>query len=119
MTLRECYLRLGGDYDDVLGRLRTEERVRRFLYMFLSDESYERLLGALQRGDDDEAFRAAHTIKGVCQNLSFGRLYASSAALTEALRGGRRGDIEGLVGEVQADYLRTAEAIRALMDEQA
>ena len=35
----------------------------------------------------EAAFRAAHTLKGVAQNLGFQKLYLSSAALTEALRG--------------------------------
>ena len=32
------------------------------------------------------AFRGAHTLKGVCQNLSFDRLYEVSHELTELLR---------------------------------
>lgn len=37
--------------------------------------------------DWEAAFRAAHTLKGVAQNLGFQKLYLSSTALTEALRG--------------------------------
>ena len=37
--------------------------------------------------DWESAFRAAHTLKGVAQNLDFGDLGRSAAALTEALRG--------------------------------
>lgn len=43
--------------------------------------------GAINSQDWEAAFRAAHTLKGVAQNLGFQRLYLSSAALTEALRG--------------------------------
>lgn len=114
MNLRECYEYMDGDYEEVLSHLRTEDRVEKFLYLFLSDDSYERLIRSLQIGDDDEAFRAVHTLKGICQNLSFTKLYGSSAALTEALRGGRKGDIIGLTECVQEDYRRTAEAIQML-----
>jgi hypothetical protein len=37
MTLRECYDAMGADYDDVIGRLRTDERVARFLNKFPAD----------------------------------------------------------------------------------
>ena len=35
-----------------------------------------------------EAFRAAHTLKGVCQNLGFTNLYQPTYDLTEVLRTG-------------------------------
>lgn len=114
MELRDCYERLGGDWDEVLGRLRTEARVEKFLRLFLEDESFGLLLRALEGGDRDGAFRAAHTLKGICQNLSFTRLYRSSAALTEALRGGGEGDVAGLLRQVREDYRQTAGAIRLL-----
>ena len=37
MTLKDCYTRLGGDYDEVLGRLRREQTVRKFVFKFLDD----------------------------------------------------------------------------------
>ena len=40
MTLEQCYLAVGGDYADVLARLRKEERVRKFLLRFPEDPSY-------------------------------------------------------------------------------
>ena len=41
------------------------------------------------------AFRGAHTLKGVCQNLSFDRLYEVSNDLTELLRD-RTGEQPGI-----------------------
>ena len=41
------------------------------------------------------AFRGAHTLKGVCQNLSFDRLYEVSHELTELLRD-RTGEQPGI-----------------------
>ena len=115
MTLPECYAALGGDYDDVFARLHSERLVQKFVLKFLDDGSYRLLLSALDAGNRAEAFRAAHTIKGMCQNLSFTALERSSSALTEALRGGGDAD-PALVEAVRTDYERTAAAIRAFAE---
>ena len=41
------------------------------------------------KGDAETAFRAAHTLKGLCLNLGFESLYKVDAALTEELRAGK------------------------------
>ena len=78
MTIQECYEAIGGNYEDVLGRLNSEALIRKFTFMFLEDPSYMRLKQALADKNYEEAFRNAHTLKGVCQNLSFDRLYEVS-----------------------------------------
>ena len=113
MTLRECYAALGGDYDDAMGRLRSEKLVNKFVLRFLDDKSYDLLCDAMEAENYEEAFRAAHTIKGVCANLAFTGLGRSSGELTEALRHGRAPGAEGLAEQVKEDYRRTVEAIRA------
>ena len=118
MTLKECYASLDGDYDEVMGRLRSERLVQKFVLKFLSDGSYELLCGSLEAGDREEAFRAAHTIKGVCANLGFTSLLDSSEKLTEALRDGKPaqpGEDE-LIARVKADYARTCQAIKAFQE---
>ena len=118
MTLKECYAALGGDYDEAMGRLRSERLVEKFVLKFLDDGSYGLLCASLEAGDRGEAFRAAHTIKGVCANLAFNALLESSEQLTEALREGRppRPDEGELVERVKEDYARTAQAIRAFRE---
>ena len=116
MTIQECYKALGGDYDEVIGRLRSERLVQKFVLKFPADGSYELLLRSLEEGNAPEAFRAAHTIKGMCQNLSFSTLAASSSELTEALRGGAT-EVDDLLIKVKEDYQRTADAINAFKAE--
>ncbi len=118
MTLKECYTAMGGDYDEVMGRLRSEKLVQKFVLKFLNDGSYQLLLDSLAAGDRDEAFRAAHTIKGVCANLAFNTLLASSEELTEALREGKppQPGEEELVARVKTDYERTRQAIQAYQE---
>lgn len=119
MTVRECYEAMGADYDGVASRLRTDERVQKFLLKVLNDKSFELLRTSLQERNMDEAFRAAHTLKGVCQNLSLDRLYVSSNEMAERLRGGQEygEDIEPMFKQVEEDYNLTIRCIRQLAGE--
>lgn len=117
MSLEECYDALGGNYKAVLGRLSSERIVKKFVLKFLNDQSYVLLEQSMQDKNYEEAFRAAHTIKGVCQNLSFDRLGDSSSRLAEALRSGWTPEADALVDEVKRDYQETADAIRAFQTE--
>lgn len=121
MSLETCYSALEGDYQTVYNRLNKNERiVKKFVLKFLEDPSYELLEKSLKEKDYKEAFRAAHTIKGICQNLSFTRLYTSINVLAEALRSETAVEVDGLPELVQAvekDYQITADAVRALQAE--
>lgn len=113
MTIQECYAALEGDYNEVLGRLYSENLVVRFVGKFLADQSFHLLETSLKEGNYEEAFRAAHTLKGVTQNLSFTKLYQSSHDITEAFRTKDYDRAAQLFPKVEADYLQTAAAIQA------
>ena len=112
MTIQECYAALEGDYQEVLGRLYSDKLVDRFVGKFLSDQSFQLLESSLKAGEYEEAFRAAHTLKGVTQNLSFTKLYQSSHEITEALRTKEYDLAVQLFPKVEADYAQTAAAIQ-------
>lgn len=112
MTLEECYAAMGGNYADAIGRLRSERMIQKFVLKFPGDESYDLLCRSWEAKDYPEAFRAAHTIKGICQNLSITRLGESAARLTDALRGGWTPEADSLIEEVKRDYQDTVGAIR-------
>lgn len=114
MTLRECYETLGADFDGVLKRLCNEKLVERFALKFLNDTSFEELDKALGDKNYEEAFRAAHTLKGVAANLSFTKLQGVSAELTEMLRGGNAPADETCMEIVRAEYMRTVEQLKQL-----
>lgn len=114
MTLKECYAALGGDYDDAVRRLCSEKLVLKFVLRFIDDDSYSLLIHSLDEKNVEEAFRAAHTIKGVCQNLAFTSLEVSSSLMTEALRAGDMDGALGLRDELINDYEKTISAISAL-----
>lgn len=114
MTLEECYVALEGSYADAISRLRSEKLVRKFALKFLNDGSYQLLQDSLAKEDYAEAFRAAHTIKGVCQNLAFDKLGNSSENLTESLRNGWSDAAPALIEQVKADYQQTIAALNDL-----
>lgn len=116
MTLKECYEAMGASYEEVIGRLRSERMVQKFVLKFLDDGSYRLLLDSMASEDYAEAFRASHSIKGVCQNLAFTKLSKSSSELTEALRSGLSPEAPALLEQVKADYEATVSAIRALKE---
>lgn len=119
MTIKECYDACGGNFEEVLGRFRSERLVVRFAGKFLADPSYAALKTSLEEKNYEEAFRAAHTLKGVCQNLGLTRLHLSSDRLTEVLRPGHEAerdaaDVEKLFRTVTADYELAVDAIGKL-----
>ena len=114
MTVRECYEELGSDFDKVLSRLVSEALVKKFALKFLDDPSFGQLETALADKDAETAFRAAHTLKGICLNLGFTSLYKVSAELTEVLRGRETEGSDELYEQVKEQYTILTEAIQEL-----
>ncbi len=122
MTVQECYEKINGNYKGVIARLMTEERVKKFAMMFLKDTSCEKLRESLAAEDYGEAFRAAHTLKGICQNLDFTGLQEPANELTELLRDlegtqpseESKAQVQALMDEVQERYQITVSAIQEL-----
>lgn len=117
MTVSECYEEIGGDYKEIMSRLMNEELVKRFLLMFLKEPCYAELLEGMKKNDYKEAFRASHTLKGVCQNLALTELFQTSSQITEALREGDGQEAEKLLPDVEKSYEKTVAAIHTLMNE--
>lgn len=115
MTLKQCYEIFDGDYEGVLGRMRKETLVEKFALKFIDDPSFKTLQQGLAVQDREIAFRAAHTIKGVAQNLGFIGLYEPANQLTEILRqdeGGEK-EVSSLMNQLETEYRRTVNAILA------
>ena len=104
MDLRDCYIRFGGDFDEVLGRLRREQTVQKFVYKFLDDKSFDLLETSMGNKNYTEALRAVHTLKGICQNLSFTRLFKSSSLMTKALKENDYNTAIEMMPQLSKDY---------------
>jgi len=110
MNIRECYDTIGADFEDVLGRLGSESLIQRFA----DDGSYNELTEALAEKNAEKAFRAAHTLKGICLNLGLKNLYTVSSDLTEKLRGRELDGYEALYEKVSEQYKITVNALKSV-----
>ena len=104
MNLRECYMKLDGNYDEVVQRLQNEYIVEKFMFKFLKDKSFNFLKISIQNENYEDAHRYVHTIKGICQNLSFTRLFESSSLVTKALRENDWNKAVDMMPKLSKDY---------------
>lgn len=119
MNIEECYEKLGGNYAEVSKRLPSLKLIEKFIGIFLEDKSFETLRMQIEDGNREEAFCAAHTLKGICANLSFTKLLCSSSRLTEELRQDTNYISDTafeLFKNVERDYEATTDAIRRYLD---
>lgn len=85
--IEKFYNVIGSDFQSVAKRFGNNSTIlTRFVLKFLSDENFRTLKAALEKGDAESAFFAAHTLKGICSNLGFDRLFEKSSTVTDMLR---------------------------------
>ena len=115
MNLIELYKATESNYDEAVLRFSTEEKINKFLGMFLKDSSFAELQAAVAAKDWDAAFRAVHTLKGVAGNMSLTRLRSSASELTEAIRDGKVLADYALYDAVCKDYEMVTSKIKAYL----
>ncbi len=86
MTVREFYELAGGGFEEMQSTFGSDDVIKKFLAIFARDTNFEKLKNALAAGDTDEAFMAAHTLKGVVLNLNLKGLKPLVVDVTEDLR---------------------------------
>ncbi|MCM1468359.1 MAG: Hpt domain-containing protein [Alistipes sp.] len=120
MTVEECYNKIGGNYEEVKGRLRDDARIIKFMGMFMRDQSFQTITDALAKQDYNEAFKGAHSLKGVSSNMAFTSLYEAVHELTEDLRGGSSSEnTQSLYEKTKEAYEKVAETLKEFQDLQA
>lgn len=104
---------VGVDYDGGVKRMCGNEALyHKFLGKFPEDRSMELLKENLEEGALEEAFQAAHTLKGVSATLNLTPLYEASCVLCEKLRKGTNGEPE----EIAAVYEAYDAMVRAIKE---
>lgn len=111
MTIEECYVKMGANYQDVIKRLPSAKMIEKFALKFKEDTSFQELEMALNEKQVDLAFRAAHTLKGVCMNLGFDHLYKPSFEITESLRASNLELALQQFDAVKEQYTKTIDAL--------
>ena len=117
MTLKECYDRMHGNFDDAKSRLMMESMVERFMFKFLEDGTMNALGAAVASGNIPDSFREAHTLKGVAANLAFTELQHTASELTEQLRPQTSPADPQLYARVEEAYRLVVDSIHAYQAE--
>jgi HPt (histidine-containing phosphotransfer) domain-containing protein len=97
----------GVDIEGALERMGgSEELYETILGMFLQDENYTALKDAMEKGDEENALGYAHTIKGMCGNLGFTKLFSYSDDMVETFRKNRDCDVNLLMTQITEEYTK-------------
>lgn len=87
-TARTVLTEAGINVDTALKRFWDDEEMYfEFLNSFVEDTLMSRLKQAVQNGSVDDAFEAAHALKGLCANLSIDSMSKMIVPMVEILRG--------------------------------
>lgn len=108
----------GIDYADAMDRFGGNAALyERLAAKYLDDTRFVGLVAAMAAHDYDEAYRQAHSLKGLAGNLSFTRLYQAASFVCEALRNGEPARAEGHLPEVREAHEQAMAAMEQLRDE--
>ena len=104
MTLDDL-IAFGANVDEGLSRcMNNEAFYLRLVETLKGEKGFEMLQTAINAGDLDAAFEAAHALKGVLGNLSITPLYEPVAEITELLRVKQDADYPALVDAIMLKW---------------
>lgn len=114
MNIRSCYEKMGADFDETFTRLKSETLIAKIAKKYIDDPSFSQLKDAFEKKDIEAAFRASHTLKGVCLSLGFTQLTKDAIPLTEILRGQSWDGAQELFNQVEESQKKTIELLKEL-----
>ena len=116
---REILTNAGMEVDSALERfMGSDAMLERFLQKFRKDPSYSSLVAAVAEEKLEDAFHAAHTLKGVAANFSFEALRSIVSDQTEEFRAGRLEAGIALMPKVTEEYERVCVGLARLYGEE-
>ena len=114
-TIKKQLTEAGVDLDKTMERFMNNEALYlKFLKRFPEDPNYAQLKEHISTGDYEEAFRDAHTLKGVAGNLGLDPFYTVVSALTEELRSRKYDRLDEFVQDAEENYELLTQIIRQL-----
>lgn len=103
------------DYDAAVERFMGSEAMYvRFLGKFVNDESYGKLVAAMDAGDAKSAFEAAHTLKGTSATLELTDVARATGPVVESLRAGDVEAARTVFPPLRSAYDQAMEVLQAL-----
>lgn len=105
MNVRECYKEISGDYDAVIDRLHTDEKVLKYLRKYAGTNLVDRMLEAFDSEDYKQVFELSHELKGMSANLELKRNNSTITHICDSVRGGIKTiDITELMAKAKAEH---------------
>lgn len=102
----------GIDYNDAMERMGGNLDLYEKLAMkYLDDSNYASLVAAMDAADYDEAYKAAHSLKGVAGNLSFNKLYELAGTASGALYQGEYQAVTPLMPAIKNAHENVVEGL--------
>ncbi|MCL1911107.1 MAG: Hpt domain-containing protein [Leptospirales bacterium] len=103
---------------DVTGAIRrfagNEALYEKHIFKFIDDKIYENLAKAVSEGNRQDAFREAHTLKGMSGNLGLNPIFNPLSELVGLLRDeNSQTDISAVFAAVEAGYESVIAALKA------
>lgn len=114
MPIEEFYEVIGGDYEEIVHRMMGETRVKKYIKKFPENTTYSKLYENMNNKDYGNAFLEVHNLKGMSMNIGVTELAEVCSELTEALRDGPKGDVEGLFEAVKLTYEKIVGLIQSI-----
>ncbi len=104
-SFKSAFISSGNDYFAALERVAgDEELLSELMQMFLADDNFSKMKAALDKGETEKAFRAAHSLKGSCGMLGMTALYDAMVRITDELRYGNLEGGRALFPETENEY---------------
>ncbi|MEE1076115.1 MAG: Hpt domain-containing protein [Acutalibacteraceae bacterium] len=118
MTLRDFYNEINGNYNEISSRILNEGRIRKYLDIFLQDNTFTDLCTEIDRNNIQSAYIYAHKLKGLSQNLSLSSLYVYADLITKALQGNNIKKTICVLPKLSQEYTRVISGIKSLNENQ-
>lgn len=120
MTLQQCYLEFGGNYEETLRRIRKEEIMEQLLDVFRKQNYIVNIRESLLNDDRKRALKYLQILRGESQNLGLQLQQKPMDELGELLKGkASQEQIHIHLINIQKEYDKVVECLNRYFDSKA